>query len=64
MTGSIAVGVADPAAPTITQAFAGTGQLANGQVATLRFTVTLPAGFSRDLPILASLPSRHANVAG
>ncbi len=64
VTGSIAVGVADPAAPTITQAFAGTGQLANGQVATLRFTVTLPAGFSKDFRILDSLPTGLAYVPG
>ena len=64
MTGSIAVGVADPAAPAVTQAFAGTGQLANGQVATLRFTMTLPPGFSRDLRILDSLPAGLAYLPG
>ena len=64
VTGNIAVGVAEPAAPTITQAFAGTGALANGRVATLRFTVTLPAGFSRDLRILDSLPPGLASLPG
>ena len=63
-TGSIAVGVTEPAVPTITQAFAGTGQLANGQVATLRFTVTVPAGFSRDLRILDILPAGLAYLPG
>ncbi len=62
--GSIAVGVAEPAVPRITQALAGTGQLANGQVATLRFTVTVPAGFSRDLRILDSLPAGLSYVPG
>ncbi len=63
-TGGIAVGVAEPIAPRITQAFAGTGQLANGQIATLRFTVTVPAGFSRDLRILDSLPAGLVYVPG
>ena len=63
-TGGIAVGVAEPAAPRITQAFAGTGTLANGQVVTLRFTVTVPAGFSKDLRILDSLPAGLAYVPG
>lgn len=64
VTGGIAVGVAEPAAPRITQAFAGTGTLANGQVATLRFTVTVPAGFSKDLRILDNLPAGLAYVPG
>lgn len=63
-TGGVAVGVAEPVAPRIIQTFAGTGQLANGQVATLRLTVTVPAGFSRDLRILDSLPSGLAYVPG
>jgi fimbrial isopeptide formation D2 family protein len=63
-TGNVAVGIADPVAPTITQAFAGTGTLVNGQVATLRFTVTLPPGFSTDFRILDSLPAGLAYVSG
>lgn len=63
-TGNVVVGVADPVAPTITQAFVGAGTLANGQVATLRLTVTLPPGFSKDLRILDSLPAGLAYVAG
>ena len=63
-TGSIAVGVAEPAVPTITQAFAGTGQFLNGQVATLRFTVTVPPGLSRDLRVLDNLPAGLAYLPG
>ncbi len=64
VTGNVVVGVADPIPPTITQAFVGTGALANGQVATLRLTVTLPPGFSRDLRILDSLPAGLTYVPG
>ncbi len=62
--GGVAVGVADPVPPAITEAFAGTGTLANGQVATLRLTVTLPPGFSTDLRIMDSLPAGLAYVPG
>ncbi len=64
VTGSVAVGIADPVPPTIAQAFVGTGMLANGTVATLRLIVTLPPGFSRDLRLLDSLPAGLAYVPG
>ena len=65
-TASIALTIATPAAPTIALALVGPGAatLLNGQAATFRITVTLPAGFSGDFRILDSLPAGLAYVPG
>jgi len=63
---SIVVGVADPVPPSITLAFAGASPAAlwNGGIATYRFIVTLPPGFSTAFRILNSLPSGLAYLPG
>jgi hypothetical protein len=63
---TLAVTVANPVPPVVTLALAGpnTTTLLNGQAATFRITVVLPAGVSTDLRILDVLPAGLTYVPG